>query len=61
METIIKRIFFTLSISLLYCVMWEIFEKIFYQMCRKTPYFSYGDIRHVYRICADHENEYVHP
>lgn len=30
METIIKRIFFTLSISLLYCVMWEIFLKIFH-------------------------------
>ena len=26
-----------------------------YQMCRKTPCFSYGDIRHIYRICADNE------
>ena len=24
----------------------------FYQMCRKTPSFSYGDIRHVHRIYA---------
>ena len=24
----------------------------FYQMCRKTPCFSYGDIRHVHRIYA---------
>ena len=23
-----------------------------YQMCRKTPSFSYGDIRHVHRIYA---------
>ena len=23
-----------------------------YQMCRKTPRFSYGDIRHVHRIYA---------
>ena len=25
-------------------------KKEFYQMCRKTPCFSYGDIRHVHRI-----------
>lgn len=30
MEITIKRVFFTLSISLLYCVIWEILEKIFY-------------------------------
>lgn len=24
----------------------------FYPMCRKTPCFSYGDIRHVHRIYA---------
>ncbi len=25
---------------------------LFYQMCRKTPCFSYGDIRHIHRIYA---------
>ena len=29
------------------------YPKVFsYQMCRKTPCFSYGDIRHVHRIYA---------
>jgi len=28
------------------------FERGLYQMCRKTPCFSYGDIRHVHRIYA---------
>jgi len=27
-------------------------KTVFYQMCRKTPCFSYGDIRHVHRIYA---------
>ena len=26
--------------------------QVIYQMCRKTPSFSYGDIRHVHRIYA---------
>nr|DAZ69274.1 MAG TPA: hypothetical protein [Caudoviricetes sp.] len=27
-------------------------ERTFYQMCRKAPCFSTGDIRHVRRICV---------
>ena len=47
--TYMKQIFMNIEMETL--KEFEIAAKA-YQMCRKTPSFSYGDIRHVHRIYA---------